>query len=390
MDFRTEMIKYFEIYSSNTYAGSGNQLHFNMAEDEIRTGRVFYKISIPGEYNYSLLFSNIIDSTYEDGSKSRRNLICDTWKIHGARVGKCKNIDAAKDISKMSVADADEDIEADIIVSNLKDITFDGQKYKNVMPGEFFTSDAIKLDFGKGEYLCLEITFSGKMIPYHEESLLPVYVKENNDWKYSKQMPFAGMIGCDRKVKGRIGYFGDSITQGVGTQLNSYLHWNALLSEKIGDEYSFWNLGIGYGMANDAASNGAWLYKAKQNDIVFVCYGVNDILQGKTEEQIKSDLTYIVDVLKKDGKKVILQTVPPFDYIGENIEKWERINIYIKTVLKDRADFVFDNVPYLSGDCPQIAKFDGHPSEEGCAIWADALYKEVMGILTAAGSRMIM
>lgn len=70
-------MKYFEDFTSNTYAGSGNQLHFKMNENEIRTGRVFYKISVGGEYNYSILFSNIIDSTYADGSISHKNLICD-------------------------------------------------------------------------------------------------------------------------------------------------------------------------------------------------------------------------------------------------------------------------------------------------------------------------
>lgn len=189
-------MKYFDKYSSNTYAGSGNQLHFSMRNGEIGTGRVLYKISVQGEYNYSILFSNIIDSTYADGSISHKNLICDSWKIHSARIGKCKKIDAAKEVSEMIVADEGEDKEADIVVSELKDITFNGQKFKIVMPGEFFSSDSIKLEFDMDEYLCLEITFSGEMIPYHEESLLPVFIRENGDWKYSKYMPFAGMFKC--------------------------------------------------------------------------------------------------------------------------------------------------------------------------------------------------
>lgn len=375
-------MEYFKHYSSNTYAGSGNQLYFNMPEGKIETGRVFYKISVGGEYNYSILFSNIIDSTYSDGSVSRKNLICSGWRLHNAKIGRCKKITAAKEISEMTVADENEERDADIIVSDLKDITFNGQKHKDVMPGEFFSSDPIRLDFDIDEYLCLEITFSGEMIPYHEESLLPVFIKENGAWKYSKHMPFAGMIGCDREVKGKIAYLGDSITQGIGTPINSYKHWNAVLSQKIGDDYAFWNLGIGYGRANDAASDGAWLYKAKQNDIVFVCYGVNDILQGQPEEQIKSDLTYIVNALKKSGGEVILQTIPPFDYVGGDIEKWRSINTYIKTVLKDSADYVFDNAPILGeGEFLSAAKFGGHPDERGCAAWAEALYAEIKSLL---------
>lgn len=359
----------FENYSSNTYAGSGNQHFFNMDDGELRVGRILYKISVGGEYNYSLLFSNIIDSTYSDGTISHKNLICDSWKIYSARVGKCQIIATDKMVEEMN-------FDKDVTIPDFCDLTFGGKEEKTVMPGEFFSADPIKLDFKKGEYLCLEITFSGRMIPYHEESLLPVFVKEGGEWKYSRQMPLACMIGCDRKVKGRIAYIGDSITQGIGAKRNSYLHWNALLSEKLGEEYSYWNLGIGYGRANDAATDGAWLYKAKQNDIVFVCFGVNDILRQYPEEQIKKDLETIIDTLKKNVKKVILQTIPPFEFQEKDIEKWQRINDYIKTVLADKGDMLFDNNPCL---CPDGVHpiYGGHPNEEGCAVWAEELYKAV-------------
>lgn len=369
-------MKYFEAFASNTYAGSGNQLYFKMNENEIRTGRAFYRISAGGEYNYSILFSNIIDSTYSDGSISHKNLICDEWTIHEFRIGKCKQFNTAKKLDELVINDDDEN--SDVVVTDFINVTFNGQKSKEVMPGEFFSSDPVRLEFEKGEYLCLEVTFSGKMIPYHEESLIPVFVKSGEGWKYSKLMPFAGMIGCDRSTKGRIAYLGDSITQGIGNAPNTYFHWNAVFSEKIGSDYSYWNLGLGFGRANDAASDGAWLFKARQNDIIFVCYGVNDIFKGQTEEQIKSDLTYIVKTLKSEGKKVIIQTVPPFDYKDQNITKWERINSYILNELKNEADFVFDNTRYLGKkEMPSEAIYGGHPNKDGCKIWAEALFEEI-------------
>lgn len=369
-------MKYFEEFKSNTYAGSGNQFYFKMNENEIRTGRVFYKISAGGEYNYSILFSNVTDSTYADGSISHKNLICDEWTIHNFKIGKCKEFNTNIELTKVVMDDINE--KSDITVTDFINITFNGKKSKVVKPGEFFSSDPVKMGFEKGEYICLEITFSGKMIPYHEETLLPVFIKEGEKWKYSKFMPFAGMVGCDRQTKGRIAYLGDSITQGIGTKPNSYLHWNAILSEKLGSGYSYWNIGIGYGRANDAASDGAWLYKAKQNDIVFVCYGVNDILQGQSEEQIKADLTHIADVLKRAGKKVIVQTIPPFDYKGENIEKWKRLNLYILSELREKVDFVFDNTKILGKkENPSDAVYGGHPNEEGCKMWADALLTKI-------------
>ena len=44
-------MKYFEYYVSNTYAGSGNQLYFD-TKGRIRTGRLFYKISVGGSVVY--------------------------------------------------------------------------------------------------------------------------------------------------------------------------------------------------------------------------------------------------------------------------------------------------------------------------------------------------
>ena len=369
-------MKYFETFRSNTYAGSGNQLLFGTNEGEVRTGRVFYKISAGGEYNYSLLFSNTMDSTYADGSVSHCNLICDEWFIHSARIGRCQKFDTTKPLSELVMNDSES---SDVVVSDFKDISFGGQKSKAVMPGEFFTTDPLTLSFEKGDYLCLEMTFSGKMIPYHEETMLPVFVKTNGNWEFSKHMPFASMIGCDRNTKARIAYLGDSITQGIGPENNTYLHWSALLSEMIGQEYAFWNLGIGFGRANDLASDSAWMYKARHNDIVFVCYGVNDLTQNVPEEQIKADLEYIVDTLKKRNIKIVLQTIPPFDYLCEDISKWEGINRYIKEDLANIVEAVFDTVPYLceSPDQSYKAKYQGHPNAEGSAIWANALYQQI-------------
>lgn len=355
-------MKYFEKYGSNTYAGSSNQLYFCMDESEIKTGRVLYKIASGGKYNYSFLFSNVIDSTYADGSISRKNLICDSWEILSARVGKvsCYNF---------STENFPE-------IIWLSDLLFDKLKSKHVESGEFFSSDPVELEFESDEYLCLELTFTGKMIPYHEETLLPILVKKGKQWEYSKQMPLPSMIGCDRKVKSKIAYLGDSITQGIGTDVNSYSHWNAILSEKLGDEYSYWNLGIGHGRASDAASDGVWIYKAKQNDVVFVCFGVNDILHGHSENKVKGDLEKIVELLKNCGIKVILQTIPPFEFNETEIRKWENINEYIRNTLSKKADLFFDNTLILSenGIYP---KYGGHPNKEGCKIWADELYDKL-------------
>lgn len=352
-------MKYFENYTSNSIAGSGNQHFFLTGDNEIHRGRIYYKIFAGGTYKYSLLFSNIMDSTFADGAVSHCNLICDEWEIIEASLGVCKT-------SSMTVAEEPE---------RVVEMTFGGNAGKIVMPGEFFTSDPLVISAEKGDFLCMDITFRGTMIPYHEETMLPTFVMKGDSWVPCKHVPFAGMIGCDRKVEKRVGFFGDSITQGLGTPYNKYTHWNALAADVIGEKYSYWNLGLGYGRAEDAASDGAWLFKAKQLDAAVVCFGTNDVGQNRDVEKIKKDLRAIVLKLKAAGVKVLLQTLPPFDRKEERQEKWLELNRYVRQELAAEADAFFDVVPLLL-DGPESegkSKYNGHPNEKGCAIWAEEL-----------------
>lgn len=119
-------------------------------------------------------------------------------------------------------------------------------------------------------------------------------MRKDGEWIPSPKLPVPGMIGCKREVKLRIGFLGDSITQGIGATPNSYLHWNARVAEVLGRDYSFWNLGIGYGRAHDAASDGIWLSKAKQMDLIVLCMGVNDLFQRRQPEILKKNANFVI------------------------------------------------------------------------------------------------
>lgn len=370
-------MEYFKNFVSNTCAAGGNQHIFFSEPGCVHTGRVFYKITEPGTYSYSFLFSNVTDSTYADGSVSHRNLICGEWLLRSARAAVYPGDAFSGDFMEAGTAQR----------INGRKLPFRRLKFRNrcakaVAPGEFFASDPVVMTFRPGDYLCLELTFSGSVMPYHEESLLPIFRKTEAGWVYDRRMPLPGMIGCDRPVEARIGYIGDSITQGIGTPHNAYTHWNALLSRKLGSAYAFWNLGIGYARADDMASLGAWAYKAKHNDILIMCYGVNDILRGHSAEQVIRSLDRMVDWFKKEGKTLVIQTVPPFDYDEEKRTVWQMVNDHIRTDLSRKADLVFDaaEVLALSPREAHMAKYGGHPDEEGCRVWAEALYDALLKI----------
>ncbi|MBR6764765.1 MAG: SGNH/GDSL hydrolase family protein [Clostridia bacterium] len=355
-------MQFFKTYSSNTLAGTGNQCHFSAPNGGV--GRVYYKVRRGGQSNYSFLWSNILDSTFASGAEFHKNMICDSWVVESVRAGVC--------------ASADPECQIELIP-----VTFGGKLEKEVAPGEFFASNPITLSPIAGDYICLEIAFRGNAIPFHQEIQIASYRKEGEGWISSPKLPVPGMVGCDYPVKTRVAFFGDSITQGIGPAFNSYTHWNAVVAEKLPDDVACWNIGLGYGRAEDAASGGAWMFKALQNDLIVVCFGVNDINHYEDYEKTRHDLETIVTILKKAGKKVLLQTIPPFDYNPKRKEIWLRLNHYIKTELAPRVDAIFDTVPILSPDSdhPEIAKYGGHPNEEGCRLWGEALAPVIQKLL---------
>ena len=312
------------------------------------------------------MFSNTIDSTFRDGSVSRKNLVMDPWCIEEMRVGVTPFCEGASFREP----------------AEMKPVLFDGQGKKEVEPGALFHTDPVTLKAKQGEYICVEIVFSGKRIPYHKESKIPSFVLTEAGWTPSKEHPFVSMVGIRRTPKMKIGFLGDSITQGIGPPTNSYAHWNAVLADLLGKDFAYWNLGIGSARGDDAASDGIWLYKAKQNHVVFVCFGINDILQGFSAEEVKKNLQTIVDLLSEAGVRVIVQTAPPFDFADEKRARWEEINRFIMKELKG-AELVFDCAKLLakSEDEPHLQAYGKHPNAEGCRLWGEALFRTVKPIL---------
>ena len=362
-------MEYFKHFVSNCVAGSANQFVFESAAEEICVGRIFYRIQTGGEFMYSLLFSNVLDSTYSNGAVTRCNFIPSPWRIHEAKVYRCTSFPQGKPKTV--------DPSQAVLSEEAHPLLFEGKKGKSVAPGEFFTTDPTLLSFEQGDYLCLELHFSGTLLPYHEESLLPIFRKTPEGWVYDRRMPVPGMIGCDRKVKRQVVFLGDSITQGSGAPDNSYLHWNALVADALSGDTAFWNLGIGYARASDAASDGAWLYKVKKGDFVVLCLGTNDVLQGHSAAQIKSDLSRIVSILQKKSIPVLAQTLPPFNYGEAHRLVWEEVNAFVREELPKLGARVFDVVPTLglSPEEPHRTPYGGHPNEEGSRLWAEALLK---------------
>ena len=349
---------YFDRFFSNSLAPHNTQKHF--CANEQTTTRTFARVRVGGEHLYSFLFANTVASTFADGSESFANYVCDAWELHEMTVSLCDDGYEPRESFP---------------------VTFGGKRAKTVAPGEIFFSDPMPLSPKDGENLAFTLTYRGREIPYTEETRVRT-MKKNAEGVFEEghfPAPAPIMVGCDRPVRTRVAFIGDSITMGCGTPIDSYAGYACVASSLWEREVAVWNVALGYGRGADAATGGLWHYEAKQADTVFVCFGVNDIYRGFNADQLINSLENILTRLKAAGVSVIMQTIPPYDYPPHLRPIWEKVNGHIISSMAERADGIFDVVPVLSksADEPHLAKFGGHPNSEGNRLWGEALAEEV-------------
>ena len=344
--------EFYARFSSDCTAGSANQTLTRYPEAGIHTGRIAYRLTRGGE-NYALLFSNTTDGTFADGSVTVANDVGGDWDVLSLRVGLAFAWDAEP--------------------TTWHTVTFDGSATYAVRGGGAFCTDPIPLGARAGEYLIYEMTLFGADFPFHKEIRLNVRLRgADGNWTVDPRFPAPLMIGCDRPAVCRVGFLGDSITQGCGTPCESYAHWVAGITAGLDPRFSVWDLGIGYARAYDAATDRGWLARAKRCDVVNVCFGVNDLNRGRNAEQVVTALSAAVASLRAAGCRVILFTVPPYGYTGEKREMWNTVNDAIRRGLGQ--DDTFDMAAVLGLPAPDEnqPRWGGHPNVEGCAAVARA------------------
>ena len=349
--------KLFEKYSSNTVAGTNNNFILK-GSFENKTSAIYYKVQKHGKSAYRFCFSNCVDSTYGDGTECRANCLGGSWRIVSAFAGD----GGAYGDPHMS--------------EKLVPLSFSGSLKKDVLPGEIFWTDEAELEIPKNHYLCFEITFSGSEIPFTPDKIVPAFSLDENGFKEDKEFPQPIFVGIRVSKSKKVVFIGDSITQGLGTTPDKYEFWAARLAERLGKNFSFWNLGLGCGHAYDAVTDGSWLKKAKTGDTVFVCFGVNDINMHRSVTGICNDTERIVYLLKSAGCKVILLSVPPFDMVGEDKKKWYAVNDFLRNTVSKNADGFFDVSDIIGKPSPRrhMSLYGPHPDGNGGKALGDALY----------------
>lgn len=388
--FSSDDVQKLETYQSNTIAATGNNGVLTSTSLTTKRYRAIFKAQEYGELEYSLMFSNNVDSTW--GGSSSPTCTPETqahpYKIVYAKLGVGTDVTANM---KLSV-----------------DLTFGGEAKKTVRAGEIYWSDPVTLNVPKDEMIIFEWEVEYDLIPATNicGTFLGATYSETVDAEsgetvgvYSSTsygtVPLPDLIGAKRENEVRMAFLGDSITMGQGAGSATYKFYAAQVTDLVGKDVSCWNLGLGYARANDLLYSRAWLEKAKQNDIVVVCLGTNDVNSGtyldadRSTEEIYADILAICQELESAGCEIILLSTPPFGYsnaakkqtclaLGEQL-----------SALAEARGYDFINTVALWGTSGDMAtskypasSSDYHPNSLGCEVLAQAFVNQ--GIIEPA------
>ena len=346
----------FKKYVSNTSLALGKSFLIENTNGILRQ-RVYIKPTVYGRHEWCFYFLNSVCSTYAQGQVSHAGVSGGRWTIHRAQIGISPSLNVSDELTGVTA------------------VTFDSLVSRSVLPDEELWSDPVELEINDG-YLVWEWEIEGESIPSMPEDIYSAYTWDGEKWvtEWNRTQPC--MVAIKRDYKKRIGFLGDSITAGCGTKKDGYEMWVARIAEQIKDEYSVWNLGLGYGRGSDCATDTAWLYKARQCDTVVITYGVNDIRSGEYGKNRGSSAGEIlrwtelmVERLQEAGVKVIIATIPPFEYDDREIWEWRCANLALKLLAQRKSCAVFDIASSLEsepfkGDYPH----GSHPDGEGCRL----------------------
>ena len=357
-------VNYMEkVMQPNVLCGTSHNYFVKLAPGESRTFRVRMRVQRPGD-KWRIGYSNTVDTTWDDGLVSYANMPGSAFEIVSAAFAS---------------------------VDGFSPVTFDGKASRMVAPREIILSDTCdaKAIDGYIEFRwCLRAGEQGAIIPATPDSQALCYYADGEHTadgadaftdaltlEPQNLCVLPDLFEAEGAHLPRMVFIGDSITQGCGTRVDMYESWAARIAQALADRYASLNIGLGYAQIKDAASNGAWLARTKNADIVNVCLGVNDIFHGDGSADICIErLRSVIAAIKAAPKapRVVIFTVPPFDYEGDYITNWRRINTAIKAPEHLGADAMFDMASVLSigGDREYMSKYGPHPDGVGGAAVA--------------------
>lgn len=369
-------VEKFDTYVSNTVVATGNNTTVSAAESV--TYRAWIPVEQAGEFSYCFYFSNTVDSTWDDGSDTYAGMPGGSYTIESAYI-----------------ADAGTEFDANVTPETMTAVTFGGAASKDVSPSETFWSDPVSLTVPEGHYLLWQWTLKGTDIPAINMSNLAYSYADKGDGKgflYAGEVPLPQLFGVERDVKAQIVTLGDSVTQGCQTTEFACNFWAAQTLEQLGaEDYSLWNLGLGYARGTDCAQDGDWLERAVAGaDLITVAFGTNDIISGPyggsghaTADEIETAVRTITNRCTESGIPTILWNSPPFDLTEELDAVRTDYNARVETIASDCGAVYFDAASLLADPADASKTVYGqHPNDEGGTVLANALVESIRSTIS--------
>ena len=362
----------FTKFVSNVPLGSGTNYILDSREPRRYRVRAYFRPILAGEFNWRIYYVNSVNSTFAGGTTAWCNRSGGKIKLLSAYLADGGEIDGREFL--------DGTLEPDTLIGACQ-LTFGGSETTELEPDDELWSDEVRLCIPEGHYLAFEWTLEGDAIPCTPDHRAAVFVDRGDGFTAGDSLnaPLPAMFGCERPYVKRLAFLGDSITQGCGTGRNRYEMWVARISAML-PEYAVWNLGLGYARAADAATDACWLQKAKQNDVVVLTLGVNDLLHGSYERgrpstagELIADITKIFAALQSAGVEVILSLLPPFDFSEEQKLEWRAVNLAIPELARMYGCKVYNFMsPLEAGGILECRpKYGAHPNGDGGRAAAD-------------------
>jgi len=160
--------------------------------------------------------------------------------------------------------------------------------------------------------------------------------------------------------------FGDSLTYGKGAPERSYpTQLQELIKIKV----------INAGLSGEPSSKGLQrlpsLLKQHKPDLVILCHGGNDLIQQKSKQILRDNLTKMIHLIKASGAQVLLVGVPNFKLIRFSTEA-----LYEELAQEEAVMYEGDILSIIENDT-SLKSDRIHPNAKGYGLMAEA-FAEVL------------
>lgn len=167
--------------------------------------------------------------------------------------------------------------------------------------------------------------------------------------------------------------YGDSLTFGIGTKDPHTQSYPSVLQQLTG--VSVVNAGISGEVTATALQRLPTVLNAIKPNLVILCHGGNDLIRRLGDEQLKSNLDKMINLIQNSGAEVVLMGVPSFNLTLSVPD------LYSELAEKYNIASNLETLPSIERNS-KLKSDQIHPNVEGYQLMAKGVYS----LLSDAGA----